>query len=84
MSRWPVVREQIGRARQRLDVDAMPAAVVEELRHRMHDGMAGADVDVEPVGTVCKQPMEQHVFVILCVRHHRHGNPFPGGPTGPA
>ena len=55
------------------NVDALPAALVEELGDGIEDGMVSANVDVEPAGTVREQAIEQHVLVVLGVRDDLHG-----------
>ena len=58
--------------RHRLDVDSMPAQVVERLRHRIVAWMLGPHVYVESVHYAAQRAQQDHVFVVLRVRDETH------------
>ena len=44
----PLLDQGVVEILHRLDVDAVPAAIIESLRHRIMDGIVGADVEEKP------------------------------------
>ena len=60
--------DELGVLRARLDVDAVPTGIVEQLGDRMDNRVAGTDVDVEPVPLRAEDPPEPHILRVLGVR----------------
>jgi hypothetical protein len=51
----------------RFNVDAMPAAVIKNLRHGEANGIPRPNIDVETARLQLEQPGEQQIFEILRV-----------------
>jgi hypothetical protein len=56
----------------RLDVDAVPAVIVEGFGDRVVARVIGADIDVETVFELLECAPQADVFKILCIRNERH------------
>ena len=70
-----------------LDRDAAPALQIERERDVVENRMAGADVDVEPIGAIAEAPHQIEVFEALrigdertCARHRATATPLPVPP----
>jgi len=57
----------------RLDIDALPAAIIKGLGDRVVDRVVGADVDIKTVFKILQGAPQAYVLEILCVRNERHG-----------
>jgi len=56
----------------RLEVHAVPVAVVEGAGHRMHRRVGGARIDVEAAGDLAQRTHQHDVFAVLRVGDHGH------------
>ena len=62
---------------QGLDVDAVPATLVEGAGHRADVGVTGADVDVEALVEVTEGSVQQDVLAVLGVGDEAHAQAVP-------